>query len=118
MHERALIATIADGVRTKLERWHHRGTARPRLRQRYRLSVSVQLSVGDWRRYDPALGALVLSGMFSRTGRGVCITFQLALLEACDVVESDLDAAHAGMGKQSNGHRTTHPGVGMLSVQR
>lgn len=56
--------------------------------------------------------------MFSRAGRGVCIAFQLALLEACDVVESDLDAAHAGMGKQSNGHRITHPGVGMLSVQR
>jgi predicted transcriptional regulator/DNA-binding XRE family transcriptional regulator len=64
-----------------------------RLRRRHGLSVSVQPLAGAVRRYDPAAGSLALSEALPRESRGFQMAFQLALLEARDLVETVLRTA-------------------------
>ena len=64
-----------------------------RLRRTHGVTVSVQPLDGAWRRFDPAARALVLSEMLPRESRGFHMAFQLALLEARDAVEGELQAA-------------------------
>jgi predicted transcriptional regulator/transcriptional regulator with XRE-family HTH domain len=65
-----------------------------RLRHVHGLTVTVQGLEGALRRYDPATRALALSEMLPRESRGFHMAFQLALLEARDVVETIMtDAA-------------------------
>jgi predicted transcriptional regulator/transcriptional regulator with XRE-family HTH domain len=65
-----------------------------RLRRVHGLTVTVQRLEGALRRYDPATRALALSEMLPRESRGFHMAFQLALLEARDVVETIMtDAA-------------------------
>ena len=64
-----------------------------RLRRTHGLTVTVQPLEGAWRRFDPAARMLVLSETLPRESRGFHMAFQLAMLEARDVVESELAAA-------------------------
>ena len=73
-----------------------------RLRRRHGLTVTVQRMEGAVRRYDPATHALTLSEQLPRESRGFQLAFQLALLEAREVVETavkdaGLSSPEAGM---------------------
>jgi predicted transcriptional regulator/transcriptional regulator with XRE-family HTH domain len=61
-----------------------------RLRQRHGLTVTVRPLSGVLRRFDPASRVLALSETLPRESRGFQMAFQLALLEANDVVEAEL----------------------------
>lgn len=61
-----------------------------RLRRVHGLTVTVQPLEGALRRYDPATRGLTLSETLPRESRGFHMAFQLALLEARDVVEAVL----------------------------
>ena len=64
-----------------------------RLRRRHGLTVTVGPLEGALRRYDPASRALMLSEMLPRESRGFQMAFQLALLEARETIEAELDGA-------------------------
>jgi predicted transcriptional regulator/transcriptional regulator with XRE-family HTH domain len=64
-----------------------------RLRRRHGLTVTVQPLAGALRRYDPAGRRLALSERLPRESRGFQMAFQLALLEARELVEAILRAA-------------------------
>jgi predicted transcriptional regulator/transcriptional regulator with XRE-family HTH domain len=67
-----------------------------RLRRVHGLSVTVRHLEGAFRRYDPAARSLALSETLPRESRGFHMAFQLALLEARDAVEAEVNEANAG----------------------
>jgi predicted transcriptional regulator/transcriptional regulator with XRE-family HTH domain len=64
-----------------------------RLRHRHGLVVAVKPLPGALRIFDPAARHLILSDMLPRESRGFQMAFQLALLEARDLVEEIVKAA-------------------------
>ncbi len=64
-----------------------------RLRRRHGLIVSVEPLEGALRRFDPERGHLALAETLPRESRGFQMAFQVALLEARDVVERIVTAA-------------------------
>ncbi|OJW24500.1 MAG: XRE family transcriptional regulator [Rhodospirillales bacterium 69-11] len=64
-----------------------------RLRRVHEVRVTVGALDGALRRYDPATRSLALSETLPRESRGFHMAFQLALLEAREAVEAEIQAA-------------------------
>jgi predicted transcriptional regulator/transcriptional regulator with XRE-family HTH domain len=64
-----------------------------RLRKTHGLTVTVQSLDGVLRRFDPETRRLALSEILPRESRGFLMAFQLALFEARDAVETELQDA-------------------------
>ena len=64
-----------------------------RLRRQHGLTVTVGPLDGALRRYDPAARSLALAETLPRESRGFHLAFQLALLEARDAVEAEVQRA-------------------------
>ena len=83
-----LAAELAPGVPAEMNH-----AIAERLRRLHGLTVTVQPLEAALRRYDPATRSLALSESLPRESRGFQMAFQLALLEAREMVESVVQEA-------------------------